>query len=331
MDELDRLFGLLVAALARETRVAVPFPASDVYERLVPYRSNRARLNVATHQDYEMAVLRLLAGERNYVQLEPENVREAMQREIATINPDPAYFRSFPDAQVMVNGRAAERVLLAERAYAPPSAAEEDEELLDTTGENPVPVPFVSPSAFRAHPPVSRSKDALASNQCEYCGGVLPVNREARFARIAASPAKGTCAARAAAGSWTWGGPTACRAVVRQGLNDGRTAGRPDGQNRGDCGRRDRTRSHRSGDPYSRPRRREARVLDAVGTSSVFCRSLSQDKGDAPGRRIPAPTRRRGCDLPRRVGGSARARQRACARHPLGPAVSARPVRKLSA
>jgi len=26
-------------------------------------------------------------------------VREAMQREIATINPDPAYFRSFPDAQ----------------------------------------------------------------------------------------------------------------------------------------------------------------------------------------------------------------------------------------
>src|SRR2546430_14601815 len=90
-----------------------------------------------------------LAGERNYVQLEPENVREAMQREIATINPDPAYFRSFPDAQVMVNGRAAERVLLAERAYAPPAAAEEDEELVDTTGENPVPVPFVSPNAFR--------------------------------------------------------------------------------------------------------------------------------------------------------------------------------------
>src|SRR6266545_2584427 len=79
MDELDRLFGLLVAAL------------------------------------------RLLAGERNYVQLEPENVREAMQREIATINPDPAYFRSFPEAQVMVNGRAAERVLLADRAYAPPA------------------------------------------------------------------------------------------------------------------------------------------------------------------------------------------------------------------
>src|SRR5213080_5624869 len=119
-DELDRLFELLVTGLSKDNRLAVPFPAAEIYERLVPYRSNRSHLNVATHQDYEMAVLRLLAGERGYVQLEPDSVREAMQREIATINPDPAYFRSFPEARVMVNGRAAERVLIGERAYAPP-------------------------------------------------------------------------------------------------------------------------------------------------------------------------------------------------------------------
>ena len=192
MDELDRLFGLLVSALAREARVAVPFPASDVYERLVPYRSNRSRLNVATHQDYEMAVLRLLAGERSYVQLEPETVREAMQREIATINPDPAYFRSFPDAQVMVNGRAAERVMQADRAYAPPTTGQEsddDAELSDTTGENPVPVPFAPRAPFRA--PIQRSKDALSPNQCEYCGGVLPTNREARFCPHCGQPREG--------------------------------------------------------------------------------------------------------------------------------------------
>ena len=182
VDELDRLFGLLVAALARETRVAVPFPASEVYERLVPYRSNRSRLNVATHQDYEMAVLRLLAGERNYVQLEPENVREAMQREIATINPDPAYFRSFPDARVMVNGRAAERVLLADRAYAPahPDADEDD-------GENPV--PFIPPTAFTEPARVNHAH--ASGNQCEYCGGVLPANREARFCPHCGQPQGG--------------------------------------------------------------------------------------------------------------------------------------------
>lgn len=185
MDELDRLFGLLVAALARETRVAVPFPASEVYERLVPYRSNRSLLNVATHQDYEMAVLRLLAGERSYVQLEPDDVRDAMQREIATINPDPAYFRSFPDAQVMVNGRAAERVLQADRAYAP-SNPEEDEELGDTTGENPIPVPFVPPTAFAPRAPTKP-----ATGQCEYCGGVLPGNRESHFCPHCGQPQEG--------------------------------------------------------------------------------------------------------------------------------------------
>ena len=190
MDELDRLFDLLVHALARETRIAVPFPAADVYERLVPYRSNRSRLNVATHQDYEMAVLRLLAGERSYVQLEPENVREAMQREIATINPDPAYFRSFPDAQVMVNGRAAQRVLLGERAYAP-SRPGEEEELVDTTGENPIPVPYVPPAAFHAPAPAPKTKDPLGSDQCEYCGGVLPANRDARFCPHCGQPQEG--------------------------------------------------------------------------------------------------------------------------------------------
>src|SRR5256885_15845193 len=109
MDELDRLFGLLVGALARETGVAVPFPASDVYERLAPYRSNRSRLNVATHQDYEMTVLRLFAGERGYARLEPEDVREAMQREASAANPGPPFFRTFPRARGLVNGRAAAR------------------------------------------------------------------------------------------------------------------------------------------------------------------------------------------------------------------------------
>jgi hypothetical protein len=81
-DELDRLFARLVEALAEAGpgRLATPFVSAELYERLVPYRSNRARLNVATHQDYEMTVMRLLAGERGYARLEPEDVREALER-----------------------------------------------------------------------------------------------------------------------------------------------------------------------------------------------------------------------------------------------------------
>ena len=123
-DELDRLFELLVEMLAKDVRLAVPFPAAEVYERLVPYRSNRSQLKVATHQDYEMAVLRLLAGERNYVRLEPDDVREAMQREITAVNPDTSFFRTFPDAIVMINRMAAERHLRGDKIYAPPVAEE---------------------------------------------------------------------------------------------------------------------------------------------------------------------------------------------------------------
>src|SRR6267378_1417132 len=86
-DDLDRLFERLVRVLADEApgRLAVPFPAAEVYERLVPYRSNRSALKVATHQDYEMAVLRLLSGERGYVSLDPAEVQEALRREAAEV------------------------------------------------------------------------------------------------------------------------------------------------------------------------------------------------------------------------------------------------------
>src|SRR3989441_9402611 len=98
-DDLDRLFERLVRVLADEApgRLAVPFPAAEVYERLVPYRSNRSALKVATHQDYEMAGLRPLAGERGHVALDPTEVREGVHREAAELNPDTALFRQFPD------------------------------------------------------------------------------------------------------------------------------------------------------------------------------------------------------------------------------------------
>jgi len=188
IDELDRLFERLVHALAEESRLAVPFPAADVYERLVPYRSNRSRIKVATHQDYEMTVLRLFAGERGYLRLEPDDVREAMQREVAETNPDTAYFRAFPDAQAMVNGRAAERVLLAEQAYAPPTLAVEDggggggNDSVDYTSENPVP-PVVIPLPAR--------RDVPAGNQCAYCGGMLPTNRKVNFCPHCGQPPSG--------------------------------------------------------------------------------------------------------------------------------------------
>jgi Double zinc ribbon len=201
-DELDRLFECLVETLARDSRIAVPFPAADLYERLVPYRSNRSRLGVATHQDYEMTVLRLLAGERGFVQLEPTDVREGMQREVTAANPDPAFFRNFPDAQIMINRFAAERVLRGgAKAFAPPEPeattaeeVEEEEEPASWTSENPIPPeglrPAISPDAGPTFE-LADVEDISSPHHCPYCGGSLPGNRKVNFCPHCGQPPLG--------------------------------------------------------------------------------------------------------------------------------------------
>ena len=202
-DELDRLFECLVEVLGRDARIAVPFPAAEIYERLVPYRLNRSRLKVATHQDYEMTVLRLLAGERGYVQLEPADIKDGMQREVTAVNPDTAYFRTFPEARVMINRFAAERVLRGHAAYAPPESEpepDEDEEPVSWTSENPIPPggadeSFPSPEGRgdRGEAPtfeLAETEDA-PSRQCPYCGGSLPGNRKVNFCPHCGQPPSG--------------------------------------------------------------------------------------------------------------------------------------------
>src|SRR2546428_3780034 len=67
-----------------------------------------------------MTVLRLLAGERGYAQLDPADVGDALRREMGEPNPDTPLFRQFPDAQLSLNRLAAERFLRGDKAYAPP-------------------------------------------------------------------------------------------------------------------------------------------------------------------------------------------------------------------
>src|SRR5690349_22702069 len=197
-DDLDRLFERLVSVLADDApgRLAVPFPAAEVYERLVPYRSNRSSLRVATHQDYEMAVLRLLAGERGYASVQPREVQEALQREAGEKNPDTALFRQFPDALLSLNRLAAERFLRGDRVYAPPAppplpplpllppsdtlaAAEEAEEVEEGEGAE------AEGSAFEL------AEQSESPRQCPYCGETLPGGRKVNFCPQCGQPPSG--------------------------------------------------------------------------------------------------------------------------------------------
>ncbi len=191
-DDLDRLFERLVSVLADDApgRLAVPFAAAEVYERLVPYRSNRSILRVATHQDYEMAVLRLLAGERGYASLEPAEVREALEREAGEKNPDTGLFRQFPDAVLSLNRLAAERFLRGDRAFAPPSPpplSPEPPDLAPGEDEEP-PGSEKAPLAGAAFELAEQSE---SPRQCPYCGETLPGSRKVNFCPQCGQPPSG--------------------------------------------------------------------------------------------------------------------------------------------
>ena len=199
-DDLDRVFERLVRVLAEDApgRLAIPFPACEVYERLVPYRSNRSILRVATHEDYEMAVLRLLAGERGYAALEPADVRNALRREAAEPNPDPGLFRQFPDAILSLNRLAAERFLRGDGGYAPsspPPPAEPTEagEQAGPRAEKKAapragPVP---PAAARLESPFELAEQSDTPRQCPYCGETLPAGRKVNFCPQCGQPPLG--------------------------------------------------------------------------------------------------------------------------------------------
>lgn len=206
-DDLDRLFERLVRVLASDApgRLAVPFPAAEVYERLVPYRSNRSTLRVATHQDYEMAVLRLLAGERGYVSLEPTEVQQALQREAGEQNPDTGLFRQFPDAILSLNRLAAERFLRGDRVYAPTpppptasaaasatstrprvEAGEPEEEV-----EEAEPEESAASRATSSASPFELAEQTETPRQCPYCGETVPANRKVNFCPQCGQPPSG--------------------------------------------------------------------------------------------------------------------------------------------
>jgi len=123
MDDVDRLFEYLVRRLTQTApdRLQRPFQVSELYQRLVPYRLHRTELGFDSIEDYEMAVLRLLAGERGYVAMQPEDAQRVLAAEVETPNPTPGAFREFAAATMTLDPAAVRRIVHAEETYAPPA------------------------------------------------------------------------------------------------------------------------------------------------------------------------------------------------------------------
>jgi hypothetical protein len=101
MDDVERMYRQLVRIIRATSPqlLTQPFPVSDLYSTILPYRLHRRELGLETNQDYEMAMLELLSGGRGYL-LVDDRMRQTLGDSLKSPNPDPALIRQFGDARV---------------------------------------------------------------------------------------------------------------------------------------------------------------------------------------------------------------------------------------
>jgi len=109
MPDISELLARFHHALVGEIRESrpdylhAPFTVAEIYQNLVPYRSHRDVIGVEMNGDYEDALLRLLAGEGDYLFLESDVARREIREELQTGNPNTGLFRDFAAADVRLN------------------------------------------------------------------------------------------------------------------------------------------------------------------------------------------------------------------------------------
>ena len=200
MDDLDRVFHRLVSNIRHRHSeyLTSPFTVQELYETLIPYRHHRRELGIETNQDYEIAVSRLLSGERDYL-LADQAMRDKLKAEIQSGHGDPGAFREFANSRVSLAPEALRRI----RAL---TATGDDGSTSTTGAAKPAAInatfPVVSPSMpssgippvgppaakpFPPAQPVDAGKAAPAAltsmmgaavpEGCRFCGGTLPEGR----------------------------------------------------------------------------------------------------------------------------------------------------------
>ncbi len=188
-DELDRLFRQLIRNLAEldPGRVHGPVEIAELYQQLIPYRTHRTHLGLDTHEDYEMVVLRLLAGERGYALVEPAEVRDAMAREARAANPNTGYFKQYGNAKVTFDPGHVRAALGGLAVGDEPESPLEPQPPLEVDavgGMKGADAPEADaaggmPFALEEEPPSVSPR--MGSAPCSFCGGELPLGRAVIF------------------------------------------------------------------------------------------------------------------------------------------------------
>jgi hypothetical protein len=188
---VERFHRVLVESIvgAAPAYLEASFTVAEIYQSLVPYRTHRDRLGVAMNGDYEDVLLRLLAGEGDFLVLDSEAARERIRKELATRNPNTGIYREFAAVGVRLNPvrlpvieRAPERppprlestaqpaAPLPERKAPPPPGGRT---LVPEARSSP-PEPRIAQAAPPREPRTPESRDAAAAEKCPGCNSRLP-------------------------------------------------------------------------------------------------------------------------------------------------------------
>ena len=208
MRDLERLFRQLVRSIADRDPADLhrPLRLQEIVESFLPYRVARRALGVDAHEDYELLLLRLAAGEGGLVATSPEEARREFAAEAASPNPDLGVLGRRADAELALQGEPLAYALGPDpdHAYAPAEPLARDEpdyppidaagDLDDEAALDPDPAAVhVRPSDAAAE---ALTDDALlldairrvpslpsldAATRCGYCGGALPTGRVVNF------------------------------------------------------------------------------------------------------------------------------------------------------
>ncbi|HSJ25099.1 MAG TPA: hypothetical protein VK929_10545 [Longimicrobiales bacterium] len=159
-EAVDRLYERLVHALqqSRQDAFAAPVTVAEIYQELVPYRSMREQVGFSMNADYEHALLRLLAGDGDWVQLEPASARDIILRELNSSNPNVSIYREYAGCDVWVKAPPPGAMPVA-----PGTSAGSDDDALDwlaSLEEDEEAAPDNAPSAGAPAPPLSSPQSA---------------------------------------------------------------------------------------------------------------------------------------------------------------------------
>jgi hypothetical protein len=169
VTDLERFFRQIVINLSAidPALLRQPLLLSDLRNSIVPYRANRRALQMETSEDYELALMRLCAGEGGFVHTEPGEAQAEFASELESPNPDLTIVQRHEKALVSLDQNAVAKAIqpgpdltFAPRQAIPPEEGNARPRRKGSSGPNKAEAPGV---------------------QCVRCGGALPGGRLVNF------------------------------------------------------------------------------------------------------------------------------------------------------